>query len=452
MNPEFQRNIWLELTPRRMILMAGLLGLALFAAGLSSDKNALVSLARTLFYAIVVLWGTRNAALAVVGEIRDRTWDMQLLSSIEPGAMTWGKLFGSTIYNWFGGAICLAVVLSDAVVKKGVPAASLDLVYFIAVGAIAQAAALLASLIAVRRRQSHSRLDIFLYQVVGLAAGFAVYSIWAIVDPATMNVARLARADVVNWWTETVDTRTFLLASLAVFTAWTFAGCYREMRLELKMQNGPLVWLGFLLFIGLYVAGFDAWLSNDKAMENWGALPLRLTLAGSTYAALTYLMVILEPQDRVHYRWLGGQVASGRLAAFLGGLQAWMMSYAATALCVLALIASLAQNHPDHPEFQTVIAAGLGFLTRDMAVVVLMRSLPGSRRRGDFGAIGILFALYVLGPVIVRSLGAHDALVLFHPMETGPLWLSPLVAWAEAVAVMVLAVSRFSLAKAPAAA
>ena len=24
--------------------------------------------------------------------------------------MTWGKLFGSTIYNWFGGAICLAVV------------------------------------------------------------------------------------------------------------------------------------------------------------------------------------------------------------------------------------------------------------------------------------------------------------------------------------------------------
>ena len=29
---------------------------------------------------IVVVWGTRNAALSVVGEIRDRTWDMQRLS------------------------------------------------------------------------------------------------------------------------------------------------------------------------------------------------------------------------------------------------------------------------------------------------------------------------------------------------------------------------------------
>src|SRR5262249_9147698 len=154
-NPEFQRNLWLELTPRRMILMVALLGLGLFAAGVSGDRNALVSLARTLFYAIVVLWGTRNAALAVVAETRDPPWHMQLLPSIAPGAMTWGKLFGLTIYNWFGGAICLAVVLSDAVVKKGLPAASLDLVYFIAVGAIAQAAALLASLIAVRRRQSH---------------------------------------------------------------------------------------------------------------------------------------------------------------------------------------------------------------------------------------------------------------------------------------------------------
>jgi hypothetical protein len=452
MNPEFQRNLWLELTPRRMILMVGLLGLGLFAAGLSGDRDSLVSLARTLFYLIVVVWGTRNAALAVVGEIRDRTWDMQLLSSIEPGAMTWGKLFGSTIYNWFGGAICLAVVLSDAVVKKGVPAASLDLVYFIAVGAISQAAALLASLIAVRRRQSHSRLDIFLYQIVGLAAGFAVYSIWAVVDPATMNVARLAKADVVRWWTQTIDTRAFLLVSLAVFTAWTFVGCYREMRLELKMQNGPLVWLGFLLFIGLYVAGFDAWLSNDKAMASWDAVSLRLGLAGATYATLTYLMVVLEPQDRVHYRWLGGQVASGRLAAFFGGLQAWMMSYAATMLCALALIASLVRNHPDHPEFPALIAAGLGFLTRDLGVVVLMRSLPGSRRRGDFGALGILFALYVLGPVIVRSLGAHGALVLFHPMDAQPLWLSPLIAWAEAAIVAVLAVSRFSLAKAPAAA
>ena len=42
MNPEFQRNLWLELTPRRMILMTVLLGLAFFAAALTSGKDEML--------------------------------------------------------------------------------------------------------------------------------------------------------------------------------------------------------------------------------------------------------------------------------------------------------------------------------------------------------------------------------------------------------------------------
>ena len=42
------------------------------------------------------------------------------------------------------------------------------------------------------------------------------------------------------------------------------------MRLELKMRNGPLVWLAFLVFIGVYVAGFDAWLSERQIGRGMG--------------------------------------------------------------------------------------------------------------------------------------------------------------------------------------
>ena len=38
MNPEFLRNVWLEMTPRRMGLMAGLLLLAFLAASLASTS------------------------------------------------------------------------------------------------------------------------------------------------------------------------------------------------------------------------------------------------------------------------------------------------------------------------------------------------------------------------------------------------------------------------------
>jgi len=450
MNPEFQRNLWLELAPRRMILMAALLALAFLAAALSGGSDyGLGGTADWLFYAIVVVWGTRNAATAVVGEIRDRTWDMQLLSSIAPGAMMWGKLFGATIYNWFGGAICLGVMLGDTFLHKGAPSALIDLVYYVAIGVISQAAAFLASLVAVRRRQAHSRLDVFVYQVVGLLAGVAVFSIWSIADPAGSILTHKPPSDFVIWWGRSFDTRSFLLVSLAIFTAWTLIGCYREMRLELKMRNGPLVWLAFLVFIGVYVAGFDAWLASDKGVAGWDAASLRLGLAATAYAALTYLMVILEPKDRVHYRWLGAQLSSARVGAFLGGLQAWMTAYAATLLCSAALLVWLHLGRPDSLEQSALILAALGFLTRDVSLFVFMRS-SSRRRRGDLAALGILVGLYVLAPAIVNGLGLENLLMLFYPKPTAILWMGPLVAWAEGLTMAALALSRASIRNSPA--
>jgi len=450
MNPEFQRNVWMELTPRRMILMVVLLTLAFFASAIAGGTEYdLASTARLLFYAIVVVWGSRNAALAVVGEIRDRTWDMQLLSSITPGAMTWGKLFGSTIYNWFGGAICLAVLEVERATHAGVASALIDLVYFVAVGVISQAAAFLASLVAVRRRQSHSRLDIFVYQTIGLVAGVAVYTIWGIADPAGSFLLHKMGGDTLTWWGSVMDRRGFLLLSLAIFTAWTLLGCYREMRLELKLRNSTLVWLSWLVFIGVYVAGFDAWLSGDKTMAGWDAGSLRLALAGVTFTALTYLMVFLEPKDRVHFRWLGTQLSSGRIGAFLGGRQAWMMSYIAAILCTAVLLYWLHQNRPDLIDQLALIAAASGFLTRDVLIFVFMRSLPG-RRRGDFAALGILFALYVLAPAIINGLGLQNLLMLFYPYPTSPIWMGPAVAWAEGIAMAVLALGQIALSRTPA--
>ena len=120
MNPEFERNVWLELTPRRTLMMAGLLVLIFFAASLAEGVEWGPSgVASLLYYVLVVVWGSRNAAMSVVGEIRDRTWETQRLSSLSAATMTWGKLFGSTIYNWLGGAICLVVIMANLVTHQG---------------------------------------------------------------------------------------------------------------------------------------------------------------------------------------------------------------------------------------------------------------------------------------------------------------------------------------------
>ncbi len=442
MNPEFERNIWLEMMPRRVLLMVALLALIFFAAALVGDSWTPSGAASILYYLIVVVWGSRSAALSVVGEIRDRTWDGQRLSSLGAGTMMWGKLFGATSYNWFGGAICLALILVHMVIRIGPVTAAIELFYYVGIGVIAQSVAFLASLVAIGRRQSHSRFEIFVYQMVGLAAAVGVYWIWSMADPVTALLSHKPPVDFVTWWGVPLDARAFLLTSVALFAGWTLLGCYRAMRLELKMRNGVLVWLAFLVFMGLYVAGFDAWLSAD--VKGWDPVALRLLLAGTTFGVLTYIMVLLEPKDRVLYRWIGGRLGEGRIGHALAVLQAWMMSYAATFLAGAALALWLMRDPSAAAVGQPLVVASLGFLTRDVALLVLMNTLPG-KRNGDFAALAILFALYVLAPAILAGLQATGLLLLFFPQLPAPTWGGAAAAWIEGLAVAGLALGRLAL-------
>ena len=102
MNPEFQRNLWLELTPRRMHPDGRRCWRCVFfAAALAGGRSAARRLRRAALYLSSSSWSGARATrrCSVVGEIRDRTWDGQRLSSLGARQMTWGKLFGSTIYQ-----------------------------------------------------------------------------------------------------------------------------------------------------------------------------------------------------------------------------------------------------------------------------------------------------------------------------------------------------------------
>lgn len=441
MNPELRRNLWLELSPRRITLMTVMLALVIFAAAIGKDAEYRpAAVAEILYFFIVVFWGTRNAALAVVGEIRDRTWDGQRLSALTPSEMTWGKLFGATAYNWYGGFLLLGVILVSDLAQKGAGPAVLNLVYLVAVGVVAQATSLLASLVAIRRRQRHTRLEVFGYQILGLIAASVV---WDIIEPNGLLELLHGSKDTIVWWGQPFNSRLFLVVSLVIFTNWIIVGCHRAMRVELQMRNGPLVWLGFLAFMGIYVAGFDAWLSTDKTMAEWTATALRLGLAASTFGILTYLMVLLEPKDIVRYRWIGAQFASGKIGVAFWSFQAWMFAWIATVAVSVALAIAV-NGHADALLAQAFIASALGFLTRDVALFVLFQTLPG-RRRGDFAALMALLALYALLPAIANSLGVTNAMPFFFPKPSDPVWFGPVVAWAEALVVTTLAITRVAL-------
>ncbi len=431
MNPELLRNLWLEASPIRLALIAGLVLLVFAAASAVPPQwGSAESAAQVLYWFFVVLWGTRNAALSVVAEIRERTWDGQKLSSIGPVQMMWGKLLGSTAANWFGGLLCLPPMVAPVLAGQGPRAALLYAGMMLALGLFAQAAALLSSLMLVRRNTGNWRLDTFLCQVAGIAAAFSYFTLWR-----SLDAFQTSGAETLVWWGQVFNLRAFHLVSLMVFLTWALIGCWRMMRAELRFANGPFVWLAYLAFLCVYEAGFAPWLVHRLHLD---AAPLfdtilRLVMAVFTLTATTYSMVFLEPKGPVRMRWLGEQLRAEHLRRAFLALDAWMLSYGAALAASLVLVALLmARGSP-----LVLPAAALpGFLTRDVAIFVLVRGV--AQGKGDLAALAILGALYVLVPLILRGAGLEALLALFLPRLGAPP-LTVIAAWAQGLVMAWLA-------------
>ena len=138
---------------------------------------------------------------------------------------------------------------------------------------------------------------------------------------------------------------------------------------------------------------------------------------------------------------MAGEFAALHIGKALFVLQGWMMAYLAALAAGIGLLIWLGQT--GDASDQAIVAARLGFLTRDMALVVLASIV--SRRKSDLAGLAGLFVLYLLLPMILKGLGGAGSLVLFYPQAGEPLWLSPALAWSEAVLATVFAVLSLAL-------
>jgi hypothetical protein len=427
MNPELIRNLWLDATPFKLVQTAGLVllvfGLCMVAPGgiISPDHAAM-----GLYWLFAVLWGTRSAAMSVVGEIRERTWDGQKLSSLGPGEMMWGKLLGATSANWFGALPCLVVIMMPVWIGAGPGRALAYGAILLALGLFSQAVALLSSLILIRRDTGNWRLDAFLCQIAGIGAGLLYYSLWSSASAFERN-----GDNAVVWWGHAFDLNSFHMVSLLLFLAWALVGCWRAMRAELRFANGPFVWLAYLVYLGIYSAGFESSIPQVILLYIGGLSPIAVRLGLAAFALLSsaYGMTFLEPKDPVRLRWLGEQVRAGRLAKAFLALDTWMLSTAAALATGLLLALVLASGGA--MNYALAVLAMLGFLTRDVAIFVAMRAFAGNK--GDFAALAALGVLYILMPMVLRGLGLQGLQFLFVPAVAGPAALGVLAAWAQGV-------------------
>lgn len=428
MNPELRRNLWLEITPQRLLAMPAIL-LLIFAGAWLLDGRALstftVSASIVAYLLIAVVWGARLSAESFSEELEQGTWDGQRVSGLSARAMVWGKLLGGAAFTWYGGVICLLMYVAASWDRLGAGVVGLTLITLLSLTLAALALSLLGALAWWRKQRStrvrHTRV---LYAVLLLLL-FFIHGFGALQDLAA------GRIPSVIWYGRMLPGLPFYALSSLVFAGWSVFGVHRLMSAELQYRNGPLAWIMFLLFVTAYAGG---WLYTGAVASHLPLIGFRLSppllqlaLGGALCSTLVYLTVLYEPKDWLRLRRLSQLWQHNRHRA-LQDLPLWMSTLALTAIFAVAFCALALLQLPLSEGIAVLAGTAnlLCFLLRDLFLILWLNGTPTPTRRADSAAVLYLAVLYLLLPALL--IVAHLPMLtgLFNPFAAynQPVWLA----------------------------
>lgn len=404
MNPEFRRNLWLELSLHRLVAMPVvlLLVLALVYAAASSDKlDSMAMMAALIAAALLGIWGTRCAADCVMEEVRARTWDGQRMSAIGPWAMTWGKLLGSASFAWYGGLMALAVVMLAAPRGWAHPPAKIAAL-IVSGSVLAQGAACFAGLVAARKG----------YARPGTFSALLVVLLIVFIGPGAGLIGSEGHAPA-TWWGQSYERINFVLASAACFAAWAVFGFYRVMCGELQVRTVPWVFVAFAAFLTAYLSGF--WIVPEAGLAGM----LNVVLLGGLLVAgaLTYIQLFSEQSGVIVFRRVRLRLGRGEIRRALEELPCWLVGLAlAGVFCVLGLMLldPIAPPGASDRNLQLVPLPLFLLVARDAAILLIF-AFAWRPRRVETATFLYLVLLYGIVPGLLSAGGMGTVADLVLP-------------------------------------
>ena len=429
MNPELRRNLWLELTPHRLLLMPGvILGIALLFHYVDPSDSVVRPVALFGFVLLAVIWGARQAANSILDEARDRTWDIQRMSALSPWTMTWGKLAGATVMSWYGGAWCL-LVYAGGIERTQLTATAMACALVILAAIAAQSATLTGALIGLHLgRRAQTRLSNL---VVILLLIFLLPNLLQIADAK----------DSLVWYGQPYAQLAFALGSALMLATWAVVGAVRTMCIELKLRTRPWVWILFILFIAWYLTGFSLDTPASAA-----SLARRLSSSATAVAViLSYVAAFAFVRDPIQYRRVSRALGERRFGRALEELPLWLASaLLAIALGVLTLALGSA------PEITNALPYNLGavalafvcMMLRDLALLTYF-SLRSHPARAAATTLIYIAILDLLLPALLSKVGLDGIAALVRPRLFDAPLMSVLVLFAQAGVAAALAVRAY---------
>jgi len=430
-NPEWIRNIWSEFSNTRVVMMPAVLVGIYFIVGLTANtltdffENAWgwsLAIAGLLLF----FWGVKITSEAVIAEMNNRTWSQQRLSQITPLEMTIGKLFGSSVYPWYGALISLSVALV-CVFFLPEPFVKLRLmVNLILRGILTQSLTLNFSLMGVKKNRDNEKLNSGFYYIFTIIIGMFFFSVGAnVMDDFNVTM---------RWFYFEVSTINFSLYTLVFFTVWSVVGAYQNMRTELQYTNGTTLWYLFLGTTMVYLAGVTVGL-NEKPDES--NLLLALYTMGALGVAIYYYLLFNESKNLSDLRRMLQMVKMFDKKALSFTAPLFLITFPVIVFLGLAAVGYHAfllatWDSPDssvHDLSFIYPISILLFMLRDTAII-FFQNIQRKAERADVSTLVYLMLLYGLLPALLHATEIGWLAYLFYPHpEAHPLilMLSPLI-------------------------
>jgi hypothetical protein len=422
LNPEFQRQLYLEFSQARLIGVPMILGIIFALTYLIDDSHFAEVTARSalgLYILIVSFWGSRQVMDSVLEEQRSHTWDTQRLSALDPWTMVSGKLFGSTLVVWYGGAICL-IVFGISVPNAGNFFWICS--YAITSGLLVQSIALLLSLVSLRKWQiNNNSITTGLAFVAALALGSWIMPLS---EPrALQNVSGA------TWYGLNTTVHFLTLISICLALFWCVVGNYRLMAQELSIRTVPWVWLAFALFMIIYVGGF---IPSDKFGEHF------YIISFSICVTLSYLAVFAEHHEAMRIKRLITYIMQENWRRSAEELPLWCITFvlAALVLCLPLSLPFIDLSDPDDHVHIYPLSI-LFLLLRDIGIFLYFNYSKNPQRAFSLTLLSFIL-LYGVFPGIFSASEQQWLTALFFPLVAPNIVLSLLYSVAQNVLVWYL--------------
>ena len=400
-NPEFKRNLWLSFSRHRLIGMPSLLGLTFLAIAFADSQDAvagnLYTAAIALFIFIVWLWGARNANASIVDELRENTWDQQCMSALDPWTMTWGKLFGSTSFNWYGGLMCLVVITVTGITaeKPGVVPMLVTLCTF--------GVTLHASLIALNLHTSQFESRIVQRGGLGWLMIILIFTF--------LPAFAIRPAETIVWWGLEASHAVFWLASAMLFASCATFAAWRVMSNALQVRTLPWAWPAFACILSVYLTGFMPGIDRVQPLFVTGLF---------VSVTMSYIAMFTEPNTLLRWRKLRLLQEKEDWRGWLEHLPLWPTTLALSFLFALLVLLTANNINPEavrmdflRPQHALTIAL---MLLRDACILLFFAFSPNSKRAVG-AAMLYLVVLNLLLPFLAGIAGLDLVRYFFLPFE-----------------------------------